>query len=193
MDDPTIDPKFGRVGKQKIEDTGALTRKRMETFDGEVLGTPSTSWTASRRGKPFFLWFNSTRIHFHSHSAEYIQMARRARRGRRRHGEHDEQVGALLKKLEELGIADNTIVIYTTDNGNERSLAGRRLRPVPRREGHHVGGWRARADARALARQIKPGTVSNGIRTTRTVRHPRPRRATPTSRPKLRKGTVADG
>src|SRR5215467_6490502 len=77
VDDPTTDPKFGRVGKQRIQDTGPLTRKRMETFDGEVLAE-TLKWMdgAGKSGKPFFLWFNSTAIHVWSHpNPKYVQMA----------------------------------------------------------------------------------------------------------------------
>jgi arylsulfatase len=125
-DDPTEDPKFGRVGKQKIENDGPLTRKRMEAFDSEVLA--KTLDYLDRKGKdskPFFLWFNTTAIHVWSHSPnKYIQMAVDEGRAeqdvvRAKMIEHDEQVGALLKKLKDLGIEDNTIVVYTTDNGNE--------------------------------------------------------------------------
>src|SRR5262245_45089575 len=126
QDDPTTDPKFGRVGKQKIEDTGPLTRKRMETFDAEVLKY-TMDWLDKngKTGKPFFLWFNSTAIHIWSHpNPKYIQMAVDEGRAeedvvRARMLEHDEHVGVILKKLQDLGAADNTIVDYTTDNGNE--------------------------------------------------------------------------
>jgi arylsulfatase len=125
-DDPTTDPKFGRVGKQRLENTGPLTRKRMETFDAEVLKhTLDYLDRNGRSGKPFFVWFNTTATHVWSHSPrKYIQMAVDEGRAesdvyRAKMIEHDEQVGALLKKLEDLGVADNTIVIYTTDNGNE--------------------------------------------------------------------------
>jgi arylsulfatase len=126
VDDPTTDPKFGRVGKQKFEDTGPLTRKRMETIDSEVLGE-TLKWmdTNGKGDKPFFVWFNSTAIHIWSHPTQkYIQMAVDEGRAeedvvRARMLEHDEHVGALLKKLDDLGIANNTIVVYTTDNGNE--------------------------------------------------------------------------
>jgi arylsulfatase A-like enzyme len=126
VDDPTVDPKFGKVGQQKIEDTGPLTRKRMETIDSEVL-TDTLKWmdTNGKGDKPFFVWFNSTAIHIWSHPAKkYIQMAVDEGRAeedvvRARMIEHDEHVGALLKKLDDMGVADNTIVIYTTDNGNE--------------------------------------------------------------------------
>src|SRR5262249_47221664 len=125
-DDATVDPKFGKVGRQKIEDTGPLTRKRMETIDSEVLGE-TLKWMdkAGKGDKPFFVWFNSTAIHVWSHpNPKYVQMAVNEGRAeedvvRARMIEHDEQVGTLLKKLDELGVADNTIVVYTTDNGNE--------------------------------------------------------------------------
>jgi arylsulfatase len=125
-DDPTTDAKFGRVGRQKIEDTGPLTRKRMETFDAEVL-TETLKWMDNngKSGKPFFVWFNSTAIHVWSHpNPKYVQMAVNEGRAeedvvRARMIEHDEQVGAILSKLKELGATDNTIVIYSTDNGNE--------------------------------------------------------------------------
>jgi len=125
-DDATTDPKFGRVGKQRIEDSGPLTRKRMETFDKEVLDQ-TLAWM-DKNGKsdnPFFLWFNSTAIHIWSHpNPKYVQMAVDEGRAeedvvRARMLEHDEHVGAILKKLDDLGVADNTIVVYTTDNGNE--------------------------------------------------------------------------
>src|SRR5262249_56193075 len=105
------------------------TRKRMETFDGEVLKvTLDYLDRVGKSGKPFFVWFNTTAIHIWSHpQMKYIQMAVDEGRAeqdvvRAKMLEHDEQVGSLLKKLEELGVADNTIVIYTTDNGNELLL-----------------------------------------------------------------------
>jgi arylsulfatase len=126
VDDATTDPKFGKVGRQKIEDTGPLTRKRMETFDKEVLDE-TLKWMDKngKSGKPFFLWFNSTAIHVWSHpNPKYVQMAVNEGRAeedvvRARMIEHDEHVGAILDKLKEMGVADNTIVVYTTDNGNE--------------------------------------------------------------------------
>ena len=126
VDDPTTDPKFGRIGKQKLQDTGALTRKRMETFDQEV--TDETLKYLDRVGKkeqPFFVWFNSTAIHIWSHPKnKYLQQAVDEGRAeedvvRAKMLEHDAQVGTILQKLKDLGIADNTIVIYSTDNGFE--------------------------------------------------------------------------
>ena len=126
VDDPTTDPKFGRIGRQKIEDTGPLTRERMQTIDAEVLGQ-TLKWMdkVGKDDKPFFLWFNTTAIHIWSHAnPKYLQMAVDEGRAeedvvRARMLEHDEQVGAILQKLKDLGVADNTIVVYTTDNGNE--------------------------------------------------------------------------
>ena len=105
VDDPTVDPKFGKVGKQTIENTGPLTRKRMETFDGEVLD--ATLDYLDRKGKddkPFFVWFNTTAIHIWSHPTnKYVQMAVDEGRAeedvvRAKMLEHDEQIGQLLQE-----------------------------------------------------------------------------------------------
>jgi arylsulfatase A-like enzyme len=121
VDDPTEDPRFGRVGKQTIEDTGPLTKKRMETIDDET-STAAMDFMdrQSKTGKPFFCWFNSTRMHLRTHvRADHRDKPGLTARTEYADGmiEHDNTIGALLKKLDELGIADNTIVIYTTDNG----------------------------------------------------------------------------
>jgi arylsulfatase len=125
-DDATEDPKFGRVGKQRIEDTGPLTRKRMETIDQEVTDqTLQYLDRVGKSGKPFFVWFNTTAIHIWSHATnKYVQMAVDEGRAetdvvRAKMIEHDAQVGSILQKLKDLGVDDNTIVIYSTDNGNE--------------------------------------------------------------------------
>jgi arylsulfatase len=125
-DDPATDPKFGRVGRQKIENRGQLTRKRMETFDQEVTDATLKYLDKVGRGdKPFFVWYNSTAIHIWSHpNSKYVQQAVAEGRSeedvvRAKMLEHDAQVGSILKKLKDLGVDDNTIVIYTTDNGNE--------------------------------------------------------------------------
>jgi arylsulfatase A-like enzyme len=117
VDDPTEDPRFGRVGMQTMEDTGALTKKRMETIDDETIAAAKDFITRQvKAGKPFFCWWNGTRMHFRTHV-----------RPEHRHPgndeytdgmiEHDMQVGELLKLLDDLHIADNTIVFYSTDNG----------------------------------------------------------------------------
>ncbi len=117
-DDPTEDPRFGRVGKQIVEDTGPLTRKRMETIDDDVTDrTIAFIRQAHADGVPFFVWWNSTHMHFRTHipkEAEGIS-------GQGIYADamvlHDQAVGRLLDLLDELGIAGDTIVQYSTDNG----------------------------------------------------------------------------
>jgi arylsulfatase A-like enzyme len=119
-DDPTEHERWGRVGKQRIEDTGPLTKKRMETIDDEILEHGLT-WMDKQHqaGGPWFMWFNTTHMHLRTHpKPESIGQAGRWQSPY--HDtmiDHDKVVGALLDKLDELGIADNTIVIYSTDNG----------------------------------------------------------------------------
>lgn len=120
VDDPTVDPRFGKVGKQKIVDTGALTKKRMETIDDETSAAAIDYMKRQHEaGKPFFCWFNSTRMHLRTH-------VRPEHRGRYTHGdseyvdgmiEHDDTIGSILKALDDMGIAENTIVVYSSDNG----------------------------------------------------------------------------
>jgi arylsulfatase A-like enzyme len=120
VDDLTVDPRFGKIGKQTIEDTGALTKKRMETIDDETSAAAIDYMKRQKEaGKSFFCWFNATRMHLRTH-------VRPEHRGRYKHGdseyidgmmEHDDTIGTLLKALDDLGIADNTIVVYSSDNG----------------------------------------------------------------------------
>ncbi|MGO8504312.1 arylsulfatase [Rhizobium leguminosarum] len=119
-DDPTEDPRFGRVGKQTIEDTGPLNRKRMETVDEEFLGAAKDFIDRSAKAeKPFFCWFNSTRMHIYTH----LKAESKGKTGlgivADGMAEFDGMVGQLLDQLDDLGIAENTIVVWTTDNGAE--------------------------------------------------------------------------
>jgi arylsulfatase len=119
-DDPTEDPRFGRVGKQTIEDTGPLTTERMKTIDEHITDAALDFIERQHEAdKPFFCWWNSSRMHIWTHLKEESE-------GQTGLGiypdgmvEHDGHVGRLLDKLDELGIADNTIVMYSTDNGAE--------------------------------------------------------------------------
>src|SRR5580704_4622171 len=117
---PGEDPRFGSWGKQNCVDTGPLTKKRMETVDEEFLkATLDFIDRANQAKKPFFAWFNTSRMHIWTRLKAESQ-------GKTGLGvypdgmvEHDGQVGQLLRKLDDLGITNNTIVIYTTDNGAE--------------------------------------------------------------------------
>jgi len=119
-DDSTVDPAYGRVGRQIIENTGALDTKRMETVDEEFLSAALDFIDRQNRANtPWFCYFNPTRMHVWTH-------LKPASQGKTGYGlypdgmvELDGYVGQLLKKLDDLGIADNTIVIFTTDNGAE--------------------------------------------------------------------------
>jgi arylsulfatase A-like enzyme len=117
---PGEDPRFGPWGRQKCVDTGPLTQKRMETVDDEFTdATLSFIDQAHQDGKPFFAWFNPSRMHIWTRLKP--ESDGKTGLGTYPDGmvEHDGQVGQLLKKLDDLGIANNTIVIYTTDNGAE--------------------------------------------------------------------------
>ena len=119
-DDPTIDPAFGRVGKQTIENTGPLDTKRMETIDEEFLaGAKDFINRQQTAGTPWFCYFNTTRMHVFTHLKKSSQ-------GKTGLGvypdgmvETDGHVGELLKLIDDLGVANNTIVVYTSDNGAE--------------------------------------------------------------------------
>lgn len=124
QDDPTEQPRWGRVGKQRIEDAGTLYPKRMETVDDEILEqTFKFLDKAKNDGKPFFVWLNPTRMHVVTHLSEKYQNLRTPQNGWSIHeagmAQLDDIVGAVLEKLKDLGIEDDTIVAFTTDNGTE--------------------------------------------------------------------------
>jgi len=120
-DDPTEQPRWGRVGKQTIEDTGPLSRKRMETIDDETSAAAiDFIGRQVRANTPFFCWYNSTRMHFRTHvRSEHRDRPGFTSRTEYADGmiEHDATVGQILKALDDLGIGNDTIVLYTTDNG----------------------------------------------------------------------------
>jgi arylsulfatase len=164
-DDPTEDPRWGRVGKQKVEDTGPLTKKRMETIDDEVTEHALRFIDdAHKADKPFFVWYNTTAMHFRTHTAKKHE----GKSGQGFYNDamvaHDENIGRMLDKLDELGIADDTIVMYSTDNGphyNTWPDAG--ITPFrSEKNTNWEGGWRVPAFVRWPGK-IEAGSVRNGI------------------------------
>ncbi len=149
----------------KVEDTGPLTKKRMETIDEEfTVAAVDFIDRQAKAGKPFFCYYNSTRMHVFTHlSPKYDG---KTGLGIYADGmtEHDDNVGVLLKKLDELGITDNTIIVYTTDNGAE-VLSWPDGGTTPFR-GEKATNWEGGFRVPTLIRwpgTIKPGTVFNGI------------------------------
>jgi len=167
VDDPTVDPRWGKVGKQRIEDTGPLTKKRMETIDDEVAqhGLDFIERQAAA-GTPFFAWVNTTHMHFRTHpKPESVGQAGRWQSPY--HDtmiDHDKLVGSLLDKLDELGIADNTIVVYSTDNGpHTNSWPDGGMTPFrSEKNTNWEGGFRVPELIRWPGK-IAAGTVSNEI------------------------------
>jgi arylsulfatase A-like enzyme len=166
-DDPTVDPRFGRVGKQTIEDTGPLTRKRMETIDDETTGAAIDFIQRQvKAGKPFFCWMNTTRMHLFTH----VRASMRGQSGMPDNEyadgmiEHDGDVGKLLKALDDLGIADDTIVLYTTDNGpHMNSWPDGAMTPFrSEKNTNWEGAYRVPAMVRWPG-HIKPGSIANDI------------------------------
>jgi arylsulfatase len=153
------------MGKQKCQDTGPLNKKRMETVDEEFLGAALGFIDRQHKaGKPFFVWFNSTRMHIHTH----LKPASEGKTGLGLSAdamtEHDGMVGQLLKKLDDLKIVDNTIVLYTTDNGAEVfSWPDGGTTPFQgEKNTSWEGGYRVPAAIRWPG-VVKPGTEINGI------------------------------
>jgi arylsulfatase A-like enzyme len=152
-------------GTQKIEDTGSLTVKRMETVDGEFLDASLKFMDAAvKDDKPFFCWFNSTRMHIFTHLKKESQGVTGLGVYPDGMVEHDGHVGQLLKKLDDLGIAENTIVMYATDNGAEEfSWPDGGTTPFRgEKDTNWEGAWRVPCMIRWPG-VIKPGTVSNDI------------------------------
>jgi len=152
-------------GKQKIIDTGPLTKKRMETIDDETVDAAIDFIKRQHAaGKPWFTWWNGTRMHFRTH----VKKELRGISGQDEYSdgmvEHDMHVGRLLKTLDELGIADNTIVFYSTDNGPHYNTWPDAASTPFRGEKNTnwEGGWRVPAMVRWPS-HIKADSVSNAI------------------------------
>jgi len=187
-DDPTEMPRWGKVGKQKVVDEGPLPpfpdmsnvqnmhdlpflkpKYDMTTFD-EVLVKASSDFMdkAKKDGKPFFVWHNTTRMHVWTFLAKkYAAMQNsQTNYGLEEAGmaQMDDSIGALLKHLDDIGVADNTIVIFTTDNGAEVfTWPDGGMTPFKSTKGTvGEGGFRVPCIAR-WPNHIKPGTVENGI------------------------------
>jgi arylsulfatase len=164
-DDPTEEPRWGTVGKQRIEDTGPLTIERMKSIDDEITGHALRFIDETHAsGKPFFLWYNTTAMHFRTHVAD-------KHKGKSGQGDyndrmvgHDEHIGLMLDKLDELGIAGDTIVMYSTDNGpHYNSWPDAGITPFAEEKNTNwEGAWRVPAFVRWPER-FKPGTVLTGI------------------------------
>jgi arylsulfatase len=119
-DDPTDQPRWGKVGKQRIEDTGPLTKKRMETCDDDFVAAAKDFIKRQHEAdKPFFCWVNTTHMHAFTHTKPE-SLGQAGPWQSPYHDtmiDHDKNVGELLDLVDDLGIADNTIVMYSTDNG----------------------------------------------------------------------------
>jgi arylsulfatase A-like enzyme len=152
-------------GTQRIEDTGPLTRKRMETVDEEFLdATLDFIERQHKAAQPFFCWWNSTRMHIWTHLKEESQGVTGLGVYPDGMVEHDGHVGRLLDKLDKLGIADNTIVMYSTDNGAEVMTwpDGGTTPFRGEKDTNWEGGWRVPCLIRWPG-HIEPGTISNEV------------------------------
>lgn len=175
-DDETVQPRWGRIGKQKIVDEGPLpphpmegVKYNMETFDDVILqDVVAFMEKAKKEDKPFFIWHNPTRMHIWTFLSEKYKalMNSETNYGLEEAGmaQLDDIVGALLKKLEEMGEADNTIVIFTTDNGAEVfTWPDGGMTPFRMSKGTvYEGGFRVPCIVRWPGK-IKAGVVENGI------------------------------
>jgi len=170
-DNPVVDPRFGRVGKQKIEDTGPLTQERMKNFDaGEVIPLAEKFMqNAKGNGKPFFVWLNTSRMHLYTRlNDKWRYAAEQYTSEADYHGsgmlQHDHDIGLVLDFLKENGLDENTIVWYSTDNGPEHSSWPHGATTPFRGEKMttYEGGVRVISMLR-WPTVIKPGQILNGI------------------------------
>jgi len=166
-DDATVDPRFGRVGKQVCKDTGPLTKKRMETIDDDIVARAVDFMTRqSKAGKPFFVWINTTHMHLRTHTKPQ-SLGQSGRWQSPYHDtmiDHDKNVGTMLKALDDLGIANDTFVLYSTDNGpHMNTWPDGGMTPFRNEKNSNwEGAYRVPAMVRWPGR-IKPGQISNEI------------------------------
>jgi len=166
-DDETVDPRFGKVGKQTIKDTGPLTKKWMETVDDDFAAR-SIDFIKRQHaaGKPFFVWVNYTHMHVRTHTKPE-SLGQAGRWQSFYHDamiDHDKNVGQVLKALDDLGIADDTLVMYSTDNGpHMNTWPDAAMTPFrSEKNSNWEGAYRVPAMLRWPG-HIKAGTVSNDI------------------------------
>jgi arylsulfatase A-like enzyme len=169
VDDATVDPRWGKVGKQKIEDAGTLYPKRMETVDDEIRDLSFKFLDKAKAdNKPFFLWLNPTRMHVVTHLSPKYEALRNSENGWTIHeagmAQLDDDVGLVMKKLKDMGVDDNTIVLFTTDNGTEVfTWPDGGQTPFAQSKGTiFEGGFRAPAMIRWPGK-VPAGKVENGI------------------------------
>jgi arylsulfatase len=166
-DDTTVDPRFGKVGKQVCTDTGPLTKERMLTVDDDIVNRAVDFIRRQQEaGKPFFVWVNTTHMHFRTHTkAESIgQSGRWQSPYHDTMIDHDKNVGTVLKALDDLGIADNTFVMYSTDNGpHMNSWPDGGMTPFRNEKNSNwEGAYRVPAMVRWPGK-VEPGSVSNAL------------------------------
>jgi arylsulfatase A-like enzyme len=168
-DDATVQPRWGKVGMQKIEDAGPLYPERMKTFDDEIVDSSKKFISkAKAEGKPFFLWMNPTRMHVYTHLSKKYQDLINPKTGYGLYeagmAQLDDAVGEIQKKIEEEGLKENTIFIFTTDNGAEVfTWPDGGMTPFRGAKGTiWEGGFRVPAVV-SWPGKIAPGTVENGI------------------------------
>ena len=169
VDDQTMEPRWGKVGKQKIEDAGELYPKRMETVDDEILANSLKFMDKARKdGKPFFLWLNPTRMHVITHLSDKYESMRTAENGwslqEAGMAQLDDIVGSVMKYMSDNGLDDNTIIAFTTDNGTENfTWPDGGQTPFAGGKGTALeGGFRVPAIVRWPGK-IPAGKVENGI------------------------------
>ncbi len=168
-DDASVDPRWGKVGKQTIKDEGTLYPERMKTVDDEILArTLAFIDQAGKDGKPFFVWLNPTRMHVVTHLSDKYEKLRTSENGwsiqEAGMAQLDDVVGAVMKKLEDAGIADDTILAFSTDNGTENfTWPDGGQTPFAGGKGTVMeGGFRAPAMIRWPGK-VPAGKVENGI------------------------------
>lgn len=166
-DDETVEPRSGKIGKQIIKDTGPLTKKRMETIDDDIAARSADFiQRQAKAGKPFFAWVNFTHMHFRTHTKPESK-GQSGRWQSEYHDamiDHDKNVGTVLKAIDDAGIADNTFVMYSTDNGpHMNSWPDGAMTPFrSEKNSNWEGAYRVPCMVRWPGK-IKPGTVSNQI------------------------------